>query len=203
MRCGQECLSCVLMRAVVRVDLAGQLEDGGQCVCGVQVVVHCVDELLLVALQSLQLLGLLSGHGVARCLFDAELHVVASLIQTGKGGLVHLKRLSRVVKRSAVVRAQHKHADGLIAELLCCVADHEEVALGLGHFLIVDGQEAVVQPVMREGAAVCTLGLCDLVLVMRENQIKTAGMDVDGLAEVLVRHSRALNVPARPSLTPG
>ena len=98
------------------------------------------------------------------------------------------------------MRAQHKHADGLIAELLCCVADHEEVALGLGHFLIVDGQEAVVQPIMRKGAAVCTLGLCDLVLVMRENQIKTAGMDVDGLAEVLVRHSRALNMPARAAL---
>ena len=53
---------------------------------------------------------------------------------------------------------------------------------------------------MREGAAVCALGLRDFILVVRENQVKTAGMDVDGLAEVLVRHSRALNVPARTAL---
>ena len=53
---------------------------------------------------------------------------------------------------------------------------------------------------MREGAAVCALGLRDLVLVVREDEVETAGMDVDGLAEVLVRHSRALDVPARTAL---
>ena len=53
---------------------------------------------------------------------------------------------------------------------------------------------------MREGTAVGALGLRDLVLVVRENQVKAAGVNVDRRAEVLVDHCRALDMPARTAL---
>ena len=56
---------------------------------------------------------------------------------------------------------------------------------------------------MGEGAAVCALGLGDLVLVVREGQVQAARVNVDRGAEVLVDHGRALDVPARTALAPG
>ena len=57
---------------------------------------------------------------------------------------------------------------------------------------------AVVHPVAREVAvAERALGLRDLVLVVREDQVGAAAVDVERLAEVAVRHRRALDVPAR------
>ena len=47
------------------------------------------------------------------------------------------------------------------------------------------------------------LGLGDLVLVVREDQIGAAAVDVERLAEVAVRHRRALDVPARTPRAPG
>ena len=44
-----------------------------------------------------------------------------------------------------------------------------------------------------EGAA----GLREFVLVMRKHQIDAAAMDVELLAEMLPRHRRAFDVPAR------
>src|SRR4051812_29164216 len=47
------------------------------------------------------------------------------------------------------------------------------------------------------------LALRDLVLVVREDQVATAGVDVDLIAERLAHHRRALDVPARATLAPG
>ena len=55
---------------------------------------------------------------------------------------------------------------------------------------------------MRKRAAVGALGLGDLILVVREDEVKAAGVDVDGRAEVFVDHSRALDMPAGTSLAP-
>ena len=46
------------------------------------------------------------------------------------------------------------------------------------------------------------LGLRDLVLVVREDQVGAAAVDVERLAEVAVRHRRALDVPARAARSP-
>ena len=76
------------------------------------------------------------------------------------------------------------------------VADGQEVALRLGHLLALDLEEAGVHPVAREGLAGECLGLRDLALVVREAEVLAAAVQVDGLAEVLLRHHRALEVPA-------
>ena len=59
-----------------------------------------------------------------------------------------------------------------------------------------------MQPVVCKLTAVCALGLGDLVLVVREDQVLAARVDVDRLAEVLVDHRGALDVPARTSGAP-
>src|SRR4051812_30229937 len=59
-----------------------------------------------------------------------------------------------------------------------------------------------MQPVAREWNAGGSFRLCDLVLVMRENEVFPARMDVERLAENRHAHRGALDVPARPAYTP-
>ena len=59
-----------------------------------------------------------------------------------------------------------------------------------------------MQPEPRHRLAVSAFALCDLVLMVRKDEIKPAGMDVNRLAEHGLRHCRALDMPARPPLAP-
>src|SRR6185312_12808709 len=77
------------------------------------------------------------------------------------------------------------------------------VAESLGHLGAVGEKEGTVAPEARKGRAGRRLGLRDLVLVMREDQIDSAGMNVERLAEQVDRHRRALQVPARAAAAPG
>src|SRR3546814_14021744 len=52
------------------------------------------------------------------------------------------------------------------------------------------------------GRAVGAAALGNLVLVMREDQVLAAGMDVEDLAQVLRRHGGAFDVPAWPPPAP-
>src|SRR5262249_44246314 len=54
-----------------------------------------------------------------------------------------------------------------------------------------------------EGLAGVRLRLGQLVLVVRELQVEAAAVDVEGLAQELHAHGRALDVPARPAGAPG
>ena len=60
----------------------------------------------------------------------------------------------------------------------------------------------VVQPVFDELRVVRAFGLRYLVLVVREDEVAAAAVDVDGLAEVFRGHGAALDVPAGASLAP-
>ena len=52
------------------------------------------------------------------------------------------------------------------------------------------------RPAMRAAA------LRDLILVMREDEVETAAVDVDRLAKVRGNHRRAFDMPAGPPATP-
>ena len=67
----------------------------------------------------------------------------------------------------------------------------------LGHLLIVHVDEAVVHPVAGKGAAVGALALCDLILVVGEDQVLTAAVQINGLAQMGAAHGAALDMPAR------
>ena len=59
-----------------------------------------------------------------------------------------------------------------------------------------------MHPDAREGFAARGLGLRDLVLVVREDQVAAAAVHVEVHAEQLLRHRRALDVPAGPAIAP-
>jgi hypothetical protein len=65
-------------------------------------------------------------------------------------------------------------------------------------------EKTVVHPEAREryDARKC-FGLGNFVLVVGEDEVEAAAVQVDLLAEVPQRHRRALNVPARPAGAPG
>ncbi len=95
--------------------------------------------------------------------------------------------------------AQHVEAQYLSRPVRQQLADGHEVTLRLRHLRAFDLQEAVVHPEIRhhrrvKGAA----RLRDFVLVVRKHEIDAAAVDVERLAQVLPRHRRALDVPARP-----
>src|SRR6185312_3070263 len=60
-----------------------------------------------------------------------------------------------------------------------------------------------MQPKAREGLSRNGFGLRDLIFVMRKNQIDSARVNVDGFAQVLERHRRTFDMPARTSRTNG
>ncbi len=120
--------------------------------------------------------------------------------------LVGVRRLLetrvREVQLAAVVRLQHEQPDDRQVVGGEHVLGELEVAERLAHLLGVDLQHAAVQPVGRERHAGRRLGLRDLVLVVREDEVAAAAVDVEGQAELHLRHRRALDVPAGAALAP-
>ncbi len=81
------------------------------------------------------------------------------------------------------------------------LAQKEDVADGLGHLLATGADHAVVHPDARERQA-GGLALGDLVLVMREDEVAPAAVDVEAGSEVAQAHGRALDVPAGAAHAP-
>ena len=82
------------------------------------------------------------------------------------------------------------------------VAQGEKIAQLLGHLLAVHHQVGAVQPGVDELMAGGRLALGDFVVVVREDIVHPAGVQVEGLAQILHAHGRALDVPARPAAAP-
>ena len=59
-----------------------------------------------------------------------------------------------------------------------------------------------MHPVAGELLAVGRLALCDLVLMMREDKVLAACMDVDLLAQIFFGHLRTLDMPSRTAFAP-
>ena len=55
---------------------------------------------------------------------------------------------------------------------------------------------------MRECLACSSFALCNFIFVMRENQVLTAAVQIERIAQIVRRHRRAFNMPARATLTP-
>src|SRR5581483_4104916 len=77
----------------------------------------------------------------------------------------------------------------------------DDVAERLRHLLARQPQHPVVHPDPGELTAGAPR-LRDLVLVVRENEVEPAAVDLEDRAEELLRHRRALDVPARPAGPP-
>ena len=101
-----------------------------------------------------------------------------------------------------VVGGQQVAADHVPGELGQDIPQQEEIAQRFGHFFLVHGDEAVVHPVFGEFVA-GGLGLGQLVLMVGEDQVRAAAVDVEGRAQIFAGHGRAFDVPAGPALAPG
>src|SRR5690242_8970491 len=79
----------------------------------------------------------------------------------------------------------------------------DDVAKALRHLFRAHVDEAVVNPEAGERrAGVSAAALRDLILVMWEDEVEPAAVDVDRLAEVALDHRRAFEVPAGPAAAP-
>src|SRR6478672_7890022 len=94
------------------------------------------------------------------------------------------------VERAAVMGAEDQQPHGFAADLRCGVVHGPDVAERLRHLLGAEVHHAVVQPVAGQRPALGTFTLGDLVLVVREDEIVAAAVNVERLAEVLAGHRR-------------
>src|SRR5919201_3683523 len=117
-----------------------------------------------------------------------------------RGRLLH--RLVGEVDRLRPVAAQEEEEQRLAAPAVEGVADRDDVALRLPHLLAGEAEHPVVRPdapeLVPERAR-----LRQLVLVVREDEVEPAAVDLEGGPEELLGHNRALDVPARSAATPG
>jgi hypothetical protein len=176
-------------------NLVGELEELGDGFGRAEVVVHRFLEARGVGLGPVDKLGprLRGDDGVA---------VAQSGVETGERLLGVFEVGLGVVDRGAVMRAQNEKPDHFGVVVLKHFAQHEEIAERLGHLLVVDADELVVHPVLHELLVGGTLGLRDLVLMVRELEVHAAAVDVEGRTEQRRAHRRALDVPAGPALAP-
>src|SRR5258708_12893770 len=73
----------------------------------------------------------------------------------------------------------------------------------MGHFLLSHVQKTGMDPIACKCFAGEALTLGALVLVVREDQIGTAAMDIDLFTQRFHCHRRTLDMPAGTSMTPG
>ena len=100
------------------------------------------------------------------------------------------------LEAGAVVVLHQREPDGTGIGRLEQVADEHEVAERLRHLLALVAHHRRVHPVAGERLAGDALALRDLALVVREDEVGAAAVQVDGGAELVHGHHRALDVPA-------
>src|SRR5713101_6473789 len=113
------------------------------------------------------------------------------------------QRAEREVHPGPVVREEALVAEG---QRIDAERDHlvhrDGVLRGLRHLHAVREQMLPMYPVADDRVAERALGLRDLVLVVREDVVDAARVDVEAVAEVLRAHRGTLDVPARETRSP-
>ena len=139
-------------RPDLAVELPAQLEDDGQPLRRVEVVVHRLDEAVVLGALAQQRLLLRGqrrrGH---RCGPGAPAFVPC-VVERSRARSVSATRCVAEVERGAVVGREQEQAEDLARRSASQSRTVSEVAQRLGHLLAVDDQEAVVHPVARRTA---------------------------------------------------
>src|SRR5438093_806204 len=79
------------------------------------------------------------------------------------------------------------------------IAECKKIAFRLRHLLPINEEMFVMHPETHERSARDRFTLGDLVFVMRKNVVDAAAVDVQRLTELLHRHRRTFEMPARPT----
>ena len=100
------------------------------------------------------------------------------------------------------MRREQEETERLAAVFLQHILHEEEIIERFRHFFRIDGDKTVVQPIMDEFFTRRALGLRNFIFVVRENEIAAAAVEIKRVAQIMPRHRRALDVPARPPRSP-
>src|ERR1044072_3201303 len=108
----------------------------------------------------------------------------------------------RVTERPSVMAAEKEDEDRLAPIGVEHLAKRDDVADRLRHLLLGELKHSVVRPVAGEGPA-RSARLGQLVLVVGKAQVEPPAVDLELGPQVLLRHGRALDVPAWAARPPG
>src|SRR5919197_101573 len=111
-------------------------------------------------------------------------------------------RLVGEVDRLRPVPSHEEEQQRLAPPAVERLANRDDVARGLRHLRAGEAEHPVVRPDARELVPE-RARLRQLVLVVREDEVEAAAVDLEGGPEELLGHNRALDVPARPATAPG
>ena len=101
-----------------------------------------------------------------------------------------------------VVVGEEREPDRSGLPLLQQVPDEHQVAEGLRHLLPSEPDDPDMQPMADELGSGDRLGLRGLAFVMGEDEVPSAPVDVDRLAQLAQHHRGALDMPSRASRSP-
>ena len=186
------------------IDDVASLEEVADDELSLEVIVHrIVAALAQFAYKLLHLLIALLSH-------RHTLQVVQTIHQALQALLASLQGIVREIYCAAIVSREDEETDGhwrisLLQTVVIAseeLLQSDEVAKTLTHLLTVDGNHIVVHPVMNHLVALRSHSLRNLTLMVRENQIHTATMNIEVAAQVLASHSSTLAVPARETIAP-
>ena len=161
------------------VGKADQVEHFAQGTRSVEIVVHGKHVLHARGLRRLQQLFRVKRAGHVLRVFHLPIKVAHGVFNARQRRLRLVKAFLGEVERAAVVRLQHQETQHVRRRGFQDVAQKQEVAQRLAHFLVVDLQHAAVHPVVCKRAAARGLGLRALVFVMREHQVSAAAVNVE------------------------
>src|SRR3990172_6956498 len=108
--------------------------------------------------------------------------------------MIRQQKIAKNLARNLLLRAPFR--------LLKNLPDREKIPERLGHLLLIDLHESVMNPVAREFFPRRATGLRNFVLMVRENEIHAPAVDVKSLTEVSNGHGRTFNMPARAASLP-
>ncbi len=177
-----------------RVQRADELEDRAERARRVQILLHRLDELRFGRSDFRRDVCMRPGGG-------HPIEAIDEICETSQRLLCLVHRVPAELQLLAVVRGEQQ-----IPERRRPVAFRddvgkiEDVAERLRHLLFVDQQVLDVHPEAGELFVRRPFALRDFVLMMREDEIDAAAVDVDRrLAQQPQGHRRALQMPSRPA----
>ena len=181
-----------------RVSVAHKIKHGGECAGRVQIVVHGLFEFLFRLRRSAVQVGIFAGGE------GFLLQTVLKIPQSFQGLLRLMERVEGEVQLLPMRHRRQQVANrARLGAVLQQVAQGEEIPRRLGHLLSFHQKMLDVHPGADERLAGETLALGDFILMVRENQIRASGMDVETLPQVFHRHDGAFKMPARTSASKG
>src|SRR5574344_1620835 len=78
-----------------------------------------------------------------------------------------------------------------------------EITQTLTHLLSVNGDHIVVHPVMNRLFSLRSHSLRNFAFVVREDQVHSASVYIETLAQVLLTHGSTFAMPSREAIAPG